>query len=81
MVFWKQHILEAIGNKIGKFIKLKEDWEDKINRRCARILIELEMRDDLYEKIVIKMNGSSWTQRLDYWKVSFRVSTAGRLDI
>ena len=62
MVFWQQHILEAIGNKIGKFIKLEADWEDKIDRRCARILIELDMREDLYEEIVIKVHGSIWTQ-------------------
>ena len=45
MVFWKQHILEAIG----KFIKLDEDWADKIDRRCAIILIEVDMRDGLFE--------------------------------
>ena len=56
MVFWKQHILESIGNKIRKFIKLEEDWEDKIDRRCTRILIELDMRDGLFEEIVIKMH-------------------------
>ena len=59
MVLWKQHILKAIGNKIWKFIKLEEDWADKIDQRCARIVIELDMRDGLFKKIVIKMHGSS----------------------
>ena len=71
MVFWQQHILEAIGNKIGKFIKLEDDWVDKIDLRCAQILIEIDMRDSIYEEIVRKMHGSILTQWVDYWKLLF----------
>ena len=65
MIFWQKHKLEGIGNKIGKFIKLENEWEQKIDRRCAGILIELDIRDGLFEEIIIKLHNSSWTQRLD----------------
>ena len=77
MVFLQQHILEAIGNKIGKFIKLEDDWEDKIYRLCAQILIDLAMREGLYEEIVNKMHGSIWTQPIDYWKFHFQCLNCG----
>ena len=60
MIFWQKHILEGIGNKIGNFIKIKDDWEGKKDRRCARILVELDLREGLFEEIIIKMHESSW---------------------
>ena len=66
MLFWKQHILEAIGNKIGKSINLEDDWENKVDRRCTRILVELDVREGLFEEIIIKMHGRIWIQRIDY---------------
>ena len=59
MVFWQQHILESIGNKIGKFIKLEDNWAYKVDRRCARILVELDVREGLFKEIIIKMHGST----------------------
>ena len=57
MVFWQEHILEAIGNKLGKFVTLEKDSETKVDRRCARILVEMEMRGGLYEELIIVMHG------------------------
>ena len=50
---------------------LEDDWESKVDRRCARIMVEMDLRDGLYEEIVIKMHGSQWKQRLNDWKISF----------
>ena len=44
--------------KIGKVIKLEDDWDNKVDRRCARILVELDVREGLFEEIIIKMHGS-----------------------
>ena len=49
MMFWQKEIMEAIGSKIGKFTALEEGWEQKVDRRSARILIEVDLRDGLYE--------------------------------
>ena len=51
MMFWKKEIMEEIGSKIGKFIALEEGWEQKVDRRSARILIEVDIQDGLYEEI------------------------------
>ena len=71
MMFWQKEIMEAIGSKIGKFIALEEGWEQKVDRRSARILIEVDLRDGLYEEIHLELHGSKWWQRLDYWKIPF----------
>ena len=68
----EKEILEAIGDTIGKFVALEEEWEQKVDRRCAKILIEVDLHDGLYEGIHLELHGSLWRQRLDYWKIPFR---------
>ena len=58
--------MRTIGNKLGKFVSLDKDWESKVDRRCARILVELDLTDSLFKELVINMHGSQWKQRLDY---------------
>ena len=72
MVFWQKHVLEATGNKLGKFIRLEDEWETKVDRRCTRILVEMDIREGLFEELLIVMHGSVWSQCLDYWKLPFR---------
>ena len=72
MAFWKEQTLEVIGNKLGKIVTLEKDWETNIDPRCAIILVELDMKEVLYEELVIVMHACIWKQRLDYWKLLFR---------
>ena len=51
MMFWKKEILEAIGGKIGKFIAMEENWEQKIDKICTKILIEVNLRHRLFKEI------------------------------
>ena len=55
--------MEAIGQKIGKFVALEENWEQKVDRRCAKILIEVDLHDGLFEEIQLDIHGSLWRQR------------------
>ena len=48
MMFWKKEIMEAIGDKIGKFVALEEEWEQKVDIRCAKILIEVDLHDGMF---------------------------------
>ena len=66
MVFGKKIYLEAIRNKLGKFVSLEDNWEDKTNQRCACILFEMDMRDGLFEEIKTIMHENIWWQQLDY---------------
>ena len=52
MVFWKEGILVSIGNKFGRFNSLEDDQESKIDRQCAFILVEIDIRDGLFEEIL-----------------------------
>ena len=72
MMFWQEQVLKAIGDKLGNFISMEENWDTKVDRRCAKILVELDLRDGLYEEIKLEMHGSIWNQKLDYWKIPFR---------
>ena len=47
--FLEKRIFKTIGNKMGKFRMLEEEWETKVDRRCARILVELDLREGLFE--------------------------------
>ena len=67
--------MEAIGGKIDKFIDLEEGWEQKVDRRSVRILIEVDLRDGLYEEIHLEMHERLWWQKLDYWKIPFHYFT------
>ena len=60
MMFWKKEILEAIGDKISKFVALEEEWEQKVDRRCAKILIKVDLHDGMYEGINLELHGSLW---------------------
>ena len=72
--------MEAIGGKIGKFISLEENSEQKVDERCVKILIKVDLQDGLYEEILLELHGSSWKQRLDYWKISFRCFSCRQVD-
>ena len=65
-------MFEAIGNKPGKFISMEENWETKLDCRCAIILVEMDLRNGFHEELKIVMHGSTWRQKLDYWKIPFK---------
>ena len=61
--------MEEIGGKIGKFVSLEKNWEQKVGSCCVKIMIEFDLRDRLYEEILLRLHGSLWKRRLDYWKI------------
>ena len=58
-MFWKKEMLEATRGNIGKFIALEENWEQKVDRRCTKILIKVYLCDGLFEEISLELHGSS----------------------
>jgi hypothetical protein len=57
-------ILECIGNKIGQFIRLDNEWESKPDRHWAWIQVEVDLKDGLLDEIELVLEGYSWFQRL-----------------
>ena len=72
MVFWWEEYLETIGKNLGNFVALEDGWDTKVDRRCMKILVEMDLRNGIFEELVIKMHNSQWRQQMDYWKVMFR---------
>ena len=60
MVFLQPKIFEAIGNRMGKFIAVEDNWENKLDRRRARIMVELDLRNGLCEELKIVLHASTW---------------------
>ena len=58
---------------------MEENWEEKLDQRCAWILVEMDMRDGLFEYHNIMMHGSVWWQRINYWKIPFRCFNCRRV--
>ena len=61
MVFWQEEYLEAIGNKLGKFMALEDGWDTKVVHRCAKLLVEMDLRNRIFEELVIKMHDIQWS--------------------
>ena len=58
MVFWQEEYLEAIGNKLAKFVALEDGWDTKVDRRCTKFLVGLDLKNRFYEELIIKMHNS-----------------------
>ena len=43
--------MEEIENKLGNFISL-EDWETKVDSRCAKIMVEMDITEAIYEELL-----------------------------
>jgi hypothetical protein len=66
LTFWSREALEAIGNKIGSFVKLEPNWDSKKDHRWAWILVEVDVREGLVGTIDLVYVGFTWHQKVDY---------------
>ena len=57
LMFWKDKVLEFIGNRIGKFVKLEKDWNIKTDKRWAYLLVKVDLGEGLLEEMEL-INGS-----------------------
>jgi hypothetical protein len=47
--FWQEEMLKSIGNKIGAFAGLEQNWEKKTDRRWAWVQVEKDLKQGLLE--------------------------------
>ena len=71
---WNHSILEGIGNTIGRFVAVEEDFMNSYDKKMARILVELDISKGLLAKIEILCRERLFSQRLDYQGIPFRCS-------
>lgn len=70
--FWHKKVLVAIGNTLGKYLKMDEDRTIRGIFTFARICVEVDMSQGLPDHITLNFNNSQWIRQLDYENTAFR---------
>lgn len=70
--FWQHHILEDIGNTLGKFGKMDLDRTTKGILTFAKIYVEIHLSKGLLDHIDLKHENLHWCEVLDYKNMTFR---------
>jgi hypothetical protein len=75
---WNAKALEAIGNVLGRFIKVDEVALHSQDKRMERVLVEVDIHAGLLESLEIDWRGHIIVQRLDYLGIPFRCTLCRR---
>jgi hypothetical protein len=70
--FWSLDYFKAIENFLGDFLEADLSYEEIKQRKIARILVNLNVREGLGEEIDLTWGNYTHTQILDYENVPFR---------
>jgi hypothetical protein len=70
--FWSLDYFKAIRNFLGDFLEADLSFEETKQRKIARILVNLNVREGLGEEIDLSWGSFTHTQLLDYENVPFR---------
>jgi len=69
--FWHYKTLTAIGNTLGRMLKIDAERHIKGIFTFARICVEVDLSKGLPESIILNFNNSQWKQTLDYENTAF----------
>jgi hypothetical protein len=70
--YWLPSTFEAIGNKLGKYIKTSEVTLKGRYTSYARICIEMDVLRALLESICLGFRDEEWIQNIDYEHIPFQ---------
>jgi hypothetical protein len=70
--YWLPTTFEAIGNKLGKFVKASDATLKGKYTSFARICIEMDVSGALPEAICLEFRDEEWIQNIDYEQIPFR---------
>jgi len=73
--YWNKRILEAIGNKLGVFIKASDLTSQGKYTAYARICVYLDISGPLPGHMELIHRGVHWKQTIDYENIPFRCRT------
>ena len=71
---WNRSLLEGIGNTIGRFMAVEDDFMNSYDKRMAKILVELDISKGLPADVEILCLDRMFSQRLDYLSIPFKCS-------
>jgi hypothetical protein len=66
--------LKAIGNLLGRFLKVDEQCLNSQDKRMDRVLVEIDIHAGLMEVLELEWRGQVMIQRLEYLGIPFRCS-------
>jgi hypothetical protein len=75
---WNRTALKAIGNLLGRFLKVDEACRLSSDKRLAQILVELDLHVGLMKVIEFEWCGLVLEQRLDYLGLPFQCTLCHR---
>jgi len=70
--YWEEKFFKSIGNKIGEFVEADNSYLDTRQRKMARILVNINVREGLGEEVDLVFGPFHHTQKLDYENIPFR---------
>jgi hypothetical protein len=72
--FWLDSSLKAIGEVLGKFIVVDDNYKTSNMRLMAQILVDLDPHQGLFVSMELVMGDCNYTQHLDYVNIPFQCS-------
>jgi hypothetical protein len=69
--YWLPSTFEAIGNKLGKYVKISKATLKAKYTSYTRICIEMDVSGALPKAISLEFRDEEWIQSIDYKKISF----------
>ena len=70
--FWHSKVLIAIGNTLGRMLKIDGERHIKGIFTFAIICVEVDLSRGLPERIILNFNNTQWKQPLDYENTAFK---------
>jgi len=70
--YWEEKFFKRIGNKIGEYLEADNSYLDTRQRKMARILVNINVREGLGEEVDMVLGPFQHTQKLDYENIPFR---------
>ena len=73
-------MLEGVGNTLGHFVVVEEDFMHAYDKRMAKILVEMDISVGLPAEVEILCQERLFLQRLDYLNIPFHCSRCREVD-
>jgi len=70
--YWEEKYFKIIGNKIGEYLEADNSYLETRQRKMARILVNINVREGLGDEVDLVLGPFHHTQRLDYENIPFR---------
>jgi len=70
--FWKEKYFRSVGNRLGEFLEADESFLETKQKRIARILVNINVREGLGDEIELVLGSYRHIQKLDYENIPFR---------